>query len=85
MGAWPFIAAFGTVGLLADFVYEGARSITGPLLAAFGATGSMVGSARTGWLCDVPVGTLAASVVRIPLPALPAAVRLEVCSTDIDR
>lgn len=35
---------FGTVSLLADFVYEGARSITGPLLASFGATGLVVGT-----------------------------------------
>lgn len=34
---------FGTVSLLADFVYEGARSITGPLLASLGATGLVVG------------------------------------------
>ncbi len=41
--AWRFILTFGTVSLLADFVYEGARSVTGPLLAAFGATGLIVG------------------------------------------
>lgn len=34
---------FGTVSLLADFVYEGARSITGPLLVSLGATGLVVG------------------------------------------
>lgn len=38
LGAWRFITIFGTVSLLADFVYEGARSITGPLLASLGAT-----------------------------------------------
>lgn len=34
---------FGVVSLLADFVYEGARSITGPLLAELGATAAVVG------------------------------------------
>lgn len=38
-----FVVAFGLVSLLADFVYEGARSITGPYLAALGATGAVVG------------------------------------------
>ena len=37
------MTVFGTVSLLADFVYEGARSITGPLLASLGATGLAVG------------------------------------------
>ncbi len=41
--AWRFVITFGTVSLLADFVYEGARSVTGPLLAALGATGLLVG------------------------------------------
>ncbi len=35
--------AFGTVSLLMDFVYEGARSITGPLLASLGASAAVVG------------------------------------------
>jgi MFS family permease len=43
LGAWRFVTVFGTVSLLADFVYEGARSITGPLLASLGATGLAVG------------------------------------------
>lgn len=43
MSAWRFVAAFGVVSLLADWVYEGARSITGPLLASLGATGLVVG------------------------------------------
>jgi MFS family permease len=43
LSAWRFIAVFGAVSLLADFVYEGARSITGPLLASLGATGLVVG------------------------------------------
>ena len=43
LSAWRFVAAFGAVSLLADFVYEGARSITGPLLASLGATGLVVG------------------------------------------
>lgn len=43
MSAWRFVTVFGTVSLLADFVYEGARSITGPLLASLGASGLVVG------------------------------------------
>ncbi|VBA40214.1 hypothetical protein LAUMK191_03364 [Mycobacterium attenuatum] len=43
LSAWRFVAVFGAVSLLADFVYEGARSITGPLLASLGATGLLVG------------------------------------------
>jgi MFS family permease len=43
LSAWRFVTVFGTVSLLADFVYEGARSITGPLLASLGATGLVVG------------------------------------------
>jgi MFS family permease len=43
LGAWRFVVTFGFVSLLSDFVYEGARSITGPLLAHFGATALVVG------------------------------------------
>lgn len=43
LSAWRFVTVFGVVGLLADVVYEGARSITGPLLASLGATGLVVG------------------------------------------
>ncbi len=43
LGAWRFILVFGVVSLLMDFVYEGARSITGPLLASLGASGLVVG------------------------------------------
>jgi len=43
LSAWRFVMTFGAVSLLADFVYEGARSITGPLLASFGATALVVG------------------------------------------
>jgi MFS family permease len=58
MGAWRFVIAFGTVSLLADFVYEGARSITGPLLAHLGATAAVVGIV-TG------IGEAAALVLRL--------------------
>lgn len=37
------IIAFGIVSLLADIVYEGARSIIGPYLLTLGATAGMVG------------------------------------------
>ncbi|MFF2655140.1 MFS transporter [Streptomyces sp. NPDC058045] len=55
---WRFIVAFGTVSLLADFVYEGARSVTGPLLASLGASALVVG-AVTG------AGETAALVLRL--------------------
>ncbi|ATL29336.1 MFS transporter [Streptomyces formicae] len=44
MGAWRFVVCFGTVSLLADFVYEGARAVTGPLLASLGASALIVGA-----------------------------------------
>lgn len=44
LSAWRFVTVFGTVSLLADIVYEGARSITGPLLASLGASGLIVGA-----------------------------------------
>ncbi|GAA3775960.1 MFS transporter [Microbacterium kribbense] len=58
LSAWRFVVAFGVVSLLSDFVYEGARSITGPLLAHFGATALVVGVV-TG------VGEAAALVLRL--------------------
>lgn len=39
-----FVLAFGVVSMLADVVYEGARAITGPYLAAFGASATLVGA-----------------------------------------
>ena len=56
--AWRFVITFGTVSLLADFVYEGARSVTGPILAALGATALVVGIV-TG------VGEAAAMLLRL--------------------
>lgn len=38
-----FVITFGVVSMLADFVYEGARAITGPYLATFGASAALVG------------------------------------------
>ena len=43
LSPWQFVMAFGTVSLLMDFVYEGARSITGPLLGSLGASALVVG------------------------------------------
>lgn len=40
---WHFVLAFGVVSLLADMVYEGARSIIGPYLATLGASATVVG------------------------------------------
>ncbi len=38
-----FVLAFGVVSLLADVVYEGARSVAGPFLAELGAGAALVG------------------------------------------
>ncbi|MGH3436800.1 MAG: MFS transporter [Sciscionella sp.] len=38
-----FVVGFGIVSMLADFVYEGGRSVIGPYLATFGASAAMVG------------------------------------------
>jgi MFS family permease len=40
---WRAVIGFGVVSLSADMVYEGARSITGPLLASLGASAVLVG------------------------------------------
>jgi MFS family permease len=40
---WRAVVGFGVVSLTADMVYEGARSVTGPLLAALGASAALVG------------------------------------------
>jgi MFS family permease len=40
---WQAVLGFGAVSLFADAVYEGARSITGPLLASLGASALLVG------------------------------------------
>jgi MFS family permease len=41
--AWRVVWWFGFVSLAADMVYEGARSVYGPLLASLGATATVVG------------------------------------------
>lgn len=43
LSAWQVVWWFGFVSLAADMVYEGARSMYGPLLAALGASGLVVG------------------------------------------
>ncbi|MCX4425895.1 MFS transporter [Streptomyces mirabilis] len=43
LSPWRFVMVFGGVSLLMDFVYEGARSVTGPLLAHLGASAAVVG------------------------------------------
>ncbi len=43
LSAWRFVTTFGVISMFADIVYEGARSITGPLLASLGATALVVG------------------------------------------
>jgi MFS family permease len=58
LSAWRFVVWFGVVAMFADVVYEGARSITGPLLAHLGAGALLVGVV-TG------VGESAALVLRL--------------------
>lgn len=41
--AWRVVVGFGVVSLAADMVYEGARSVYGPLLASLGASAVVVG------------------------------------------
>ncbi len=41
--AWRAVVGFGAVSLAADMVYEGARSVSGPLLASLGAGAALVG------------------------------------------
>lgn len=55
---WRVVVGFGTVSLAADMVYEGARSVYGPLLASLGATALVVG-AVTG------AGEAAALILRV--------------------
>ena len=43
MTEWRIVIWFGLVSLTADMVYEGARSMYGPLLASLGATALVVG------------------------------------------
>jgi len=40
---WRAVVGFGVVSLAADMVYQGARSVTGPLLASLGASAVLVG------------------------------------------
>jgi MFS family permease len=40
---WRAVVGFGVVSLTADMVYEGARSVTGPLLGSLGASAVLVG------------------------------------------
>jgi MFS family permease len=58
MSAWRFVVWFGIVAMFADVVYEGARSITGPLLASLGAS-ALVAGVVTG------VGEAAAMLLRL--------------------
>lgn len=58
-----FVLLFGLVSGLGDFVYEGARSMTGPLLASFGASAALVGLI-TG------LGEAVALVLRLPFGVL---------------
>lgn len=46
LSAWRFITAFGVISLLADLVYEGAPTVTGPYLATLGASATLVAGHR---------------------------------------
>lgn len=48
MRPWRFMVRFGTVSFVADSVHEGARSVTGPLLASLGASAAVVGAVTEG-------------------------------------
>lgn len=41
---WRVVVGFGTISLAADMVYEGARSVYGPLLVSLGASAVVVGA-----------------------------------------
>ena len=58
-----FVLVFGVVSGLGDVVYEGARSVTGPVLASFGAGAALVGLI-TG------AGEAVALVLRLPFGLL---------------
>lgn len=58
LSAWRFVTTFGVISMLADIVYEGARSITGPLLASLGAS-ALVAGVVTG------IGEAAALALRL--------------------
>ena len=55
---WRVVVGFGSISLAADMVYEGARSVYGPLLASLGGSALVVG-AVTG------AGDAAALVLRV--------------------
>lgn len=66
LGAWHFIMVFGVVGMLMDVVYEGARSITGPLLAFTAAPASAVtGILLWGAALGIQESTLRATVADL--------------------
>ena len=58
-----FVVAFGVVSLLADFVYEGARSVVGPYLATLGAGAGVVGVVSG-------AGEAVALLLRVPFGVL---------------
>ena len=67
---WRAVVGFGVVSLAADMVYEGARSVTGPLLASLGASALAGGP---GHRCRRGPGPGAAAGVRLRWPTAPAA------------
>ena len=55
---WQTVVGFGVVSLAADMVYEGARSVYGPLLGALGASALVVGAV-------IGAGEAAALIMRV--------------------
>lgn len=55
---WRFVVTFGVVSLLADIVYEGARSISGPFLGSLGASAVLIGAVTA-------AGEAAALILRL--------------------
>ena len=58
LSPWRFVVVFGVVAMLADMVYEGARSVAGPFLGSLGASAAVVGLVTGG-------GEAAALVLRL--------------------
>ncbi|MDH6624687.1 hypothetical protein M2271_002491 [Streptomyces sp. LBL] len=63
LSAWRFVLVFGGVSLLMDFVYEGARSVTGPLLAHLGASSGSTGRTAVDTACPARSAAMSALAV----------------------
>ena len=66
---WRSVVGFGIVSLAADMVYEGARSVTGPLLLQLGGT-ALVGGILAGGRYERSLPLLVALVAATQVAAL---------------